>query len=195
MTSPFSKPSAATISRWRVAALAGLVLMSGSIAPAQDVTEPSLKAAFVYNFAKFTEWPEDVLPTAGSFSACVLDAGPVGDALERAVKGRQVAGRQITVQRVRLGNALRGCHLLFVSGLNQEQVGAVVSSVRGASVLTISDIDDFARIGGIAHVFVENGKMRFDLNLELARRSRLQLSSKLLSLAARVLEGPGLGQK
>jgi uncharacterized protein DUF4154 len=195
MTSPFARSSATIVSRWRVAAATALVLMSGSIARPQDVTEPSLKAAFVYNFAKFTEWPEDVLPATASFSACVLDAGPVGDALERAVKGRQLAGRPIAVQRVQLGSAMRGCHLLFVSGLTEAQVGTVLTAIRGASVLTISDVDDFARMGGIAHVFVENGKMRFDLNLELARRSRLQLSSKLLSLAARVHEGPGLGQK
>jgi YfiR/HmsC-like len=195
MNAPSSRPPAAIARRWRTAAAIALVVTAATIARAQDVTEPSLKAAFVYNFAKFTEWPEDVLPATGSFSACVLDQGPFGDALERAVKGRQVSGRQIVVQRVRLGGALRACHLLFVSGLDDAQVGAVVAAVRGAAVLTISDIDDFARIGGIAHVFVENGKMRFDLNLELARRSRLQLSSKLLSLAARVHDGSGTGQK
>jgi uncharacterized protein DUF4154 len=190
---PFTSSSTGT-RRWRVAVAAAVVL-SASVARAQDVTEPSLKAAFVYNFAKFTEWPDDVLPAAGSFSACVLDEGPVGEALERAVKGRQVSGRHVVVQRVRLGSPLRGCHLLFVSGLNEGQIGTVVAAVRGAAVLTISDVDDFSRLGGIAHVFVENGKMRFSLNLDLARRSRLQLSSKLLSLAARVHETPGAGQK
>ena len=81
---------------------------------------------------------------------------------------------------------MRGCHLLFVSGLTDVQVNAVLASVQGAPILTISDVDDFMRIGGIAHVFGENGKLRFELNLQLARRSRLQLSSKLLSLAARI---------
>ena len=182
------------VSRLRIAVAAALVLMSAAVARAQDVTEPSLKAAFVYNFAKFTDWPEDVLPATASFSACVLDDGPVADALERVVKGRLLSGRAITVQRVRVGGPLRTCHLLFVSGLNEAQIVAVVAAVRGASVLTISDLDDFARLGGIAHVFVENGKMRFDLNLDLARRSRLQLSSKLLSLAARVHDGSDKGR-
>jgi len=179
----------------RLAAIAALMALTALIGHAQDVTEPSLKAAFVYNFAKFTEWPADVLPAAGSFTACVLDDGPVGDALERAVRGRQLSGRQVNVLRVRPTSALRTCNLLFVSGLSEAQVSAVVSAVHGMPVLTISDIDDFARLGGIAHVFVENGKMRFDLNLELARRSRLQLSSKLLTLAARIHDGPAAGRQ
>jgi hypothetical protein len=181
---------------WRAVAAALLIAAAAPVARAQDVTESALKAAFVYNFAKFTEWPDDVLPAAGAFTACVLDDGPVGSALERAVKGRLIGGRPVTVQHVHPGsNTLRTCHLLFVSGLNAAQLGSVIASVRGAAVLTISDIDDFARIGGIAHVFVEDGKMRFDLNLDLARRSRLQLSSKLLALAARVHDGSGTGRQ
>jgi hypothetical protein len=180
---------------WSVLLAAALILVSGAVARAQDVTEPALKAAFVYNFAKFTEWPEDVLPASAAFNACVLDDGPVADALERAVKGRLLSGRHISVQRVHVGGPLRTCHLLFVSGLKGPDVGTVVAAVRGAAVLTISDIDDFGRIGGIAHVFVENGTMRFDLNLDLARSSRLQLSSKLLSLATRVHDGTGSAQK
>jgi YfiR/HmsC-like len=81
---------------------------------------------------------------------------------------------------------LRSCHLLYVSGVTLAQVEAIVAAVRGAPVLTISDVDDFARQGGIAQMFVENGKMRFDLNLEIAKHSRLQLSSKLIVLAAHV---------
>lgn len=178
--------------RWRRdagAALAALVLCT-SVGRAQDVTEPSLKAAFIYNFAKFTEWPQDVLPGTAPFTACVLEDAPIADALERSVKGRQLSGRGISVSRVTLEGPLRSCHLLYVSRVTAARVSEIVAAVHGAPVLTISDADDFARLGGIAHMFVENGKMRFNLNLELARRSRLQLSSKLLVLAARVLDGP-----
>jgi hypothetical protein len=158
---------------------------------AQDVTEPSLKAAFIYSFAKFTEWPEDVLPTTATFTACVLGNSPIRDALERTAKGRQLWGRGISVLQVELdGKLLRSCHLLYVSGVTPAQVTAIVAAVRGAPVLTISDVEDFAREGGIAQMFVENGKMRFDLNLGVARRSRLQLSSKLLVLAAHVQDEP-----
>jgi YfiR/HmsC-like len=170
-------------------AVLAAVLLCPSTAPAQDVTEPSLKAAFIYTFAKFTEWPEDILPTTATFTACVLGDGPIRDALERTVKGRQLWGRGIRVSQVQLDGKLRSCHLLYVSGVTLAQVEAIVAAVRGAPVLTISDVDDFARQGGIAQMFVENGKMRFDLNLEVARRSRLDLSSRLLVLAAHVRDG------
>jgi hypothetical protein len=167
-----------------VAALAGLLLCA-TAGRAQDVTEPSLKAAFIYNFAKFTEWPADMLPAAAPFTACVLGDASIGDALERSAKGRQLAGRGINVSRVQLEGPLRSCQLLYVSGVTPAQIVTIVAAVRGAPVLTISDADDFARVG-VAQVFVENGKMRFNLNLEIAKRSRLQLSSKLLALAAHV---------
>jgi hypothetical protein len=168
-----------------------LCLLFASAAQAQDVTEPSLKAAFVYNFAKFTVWPLDVLPAAASFTACVLGDGPLGDALERTVKGRQLSGHSISVSRVALDGPLRTCHLLYVAGVTPAQVSAIVTIVKGAPVLTISDIDNFAPLGGIAHVFVENGRMRFDLNVDRAKLSRLQLSSKLLTLASHLYDGSG----
>jgi hypothetical protein len=177
--------------RWRrgLAAAVAAIALCGSVANPQDVTEPSLKAAFIYNFAKFTEWPAEVLSGAAPFNACVLGDVPISDALERSVRGRQLTGHAITVQRVAPDGPLKSCHLLYISGLKTTQLAGVVEAIKGAPMLTISDMDDFAQLGGIVHVFVENGKMRFDLNLEVARRMRLQLSSKLLALAARVHDG------
>jgi hypothetical protein len=175
------------------AAVAAALLLCTSIGGAQDVTEPSLKAAFIYNFAKFTEWPQGTLPAAAPFTACVLganaSASPIQMALERTVKGRQFAGRQISVVQMRIDGQLRSCHLLYLSGVTLAQVAAILEAVRGAPVLTVSDVDDFARRGGIAQMFVEDGKMRFELNLEAAKRSGLELSSKLLVLAAEVYGG------
>jgi hypothetical protein len=170
-------------------------LLCASSAQAQDVTEPSLKAAFVYNFAKFIEWPSDALPAAASFTACVLGDGPVLDALERTVKGRLLSGHSVSVSRVTANGPLRSCHLLYVSGLTAAQVSAIVTAVKGAPVLTISDIDDFTPLGGIARVFVEDGRMRFELNLDRAKLSRLDLSSKLLTLASRIHDGRGMPQR
>jgi hypothetical protein len=182
-----------------VASVFAALLLCASIGHGQDVTEPSLKAAFIYNFAKFTEWPQGTLPATAPFTACVLgasagggasaSASPIQVALERTVKGRQFAGRQISVVQMRIDGQLRSCHLLYLSGVTLAQVAAVLEAVRGAPVLTVSDVDDFARRGGIAQMFVEDGKMRFELNLEAAKRSGLELSSKLLVLAAEVYGG------
>jgi hypothetical protein len=167
-----------------------ILLVCVSTGRAQDVTEPSLKAAFIYNFAKFTEWPQGVVPTTSPFVACVLGERPIQMALERIVKDRRFTGREISVVAVRLDGQLRACHLLYVSGVSPAQVASVVEAVRGAPVLTVSDVDDFALQGGIAQMFVDNGKMRFDLNLEVAKRAGLQLSSKLLLLAVHVHDKP-----
>jgi uncharacterized protein DUF4154 len=180
------EPHPAVRCRRRAGAMLIAFVLCASTAVGQDVTEPSLKAAFIFNFAKFTEWPQDVLPASAPFVACVLGDGSVSTALERTIKGRLLSGRGISVSRVEAGGPLRSCHLLYVSAVTATQAAEILAAVQGAPVLTISDVDGFARLGGIAHVFVENGKMRFDLNLELAKRSRLQLSSKLLSLASRV---------
>ncbi|MCA1584578.1 MAG: YfiR family protein [Acidobacteria bacterium] len=168
------------------AVLAALLLLRATTSLGQDVTEVALKAAFIYNFAKFTEWPQEVLPSAASLTACVIGDAAVGDALQRAIKGRMVAGHGMSVSRVTADGSLQSCHLLYLSGLPATQAAQIATGLRGSSVLTISDIDEFARLGGIAEFFVENGKMRFSINLESAKRSRLQLSSKLLALAALV---------
>ena len=88
------------------------------------------------------------------------------------------------MSQVQLAGKLRSCHLLYVSGVTPAQVTAIVAAVQGAPVLTISDIDDFADQGGIAQMFVENGKMRFDLNLEVAKRSGCS-SARSCSLSPR----------
>jgi hypothetical protein len=108
-------------------------------------------------------------------------------ALERTVKGRQFAGRQISVVQTRIDGQLRSCHLLYLSGVTLAQVAAILEAVRGAPVLTVSDVDDFARRGGIAQMFVEDGKMRFELNLE-ARSAPASSSAR----SVLVLGGAGL---
>ena len=83
-------------------------LLSASTARTQDVTEPSLKAAFIYTFAKFTDWPLETLPAKAVFTACVVGDNAVSDALARAVKGRQLGGRTMNVLRM-AAYALRRC--------------------------------------------------------------------------------------
>lgn len=174
----------------RVTACIAACLLYASTAATQNVTEPSLKAAFIFNFAKFTAWPTDTLPPTGSFTACVLGDTSVYRALERTVRDRQVSGHGVIVVQNPLEGPLRACHVLYVSGVAPNRIATILTAVRGLAVLTISDMDDFAIQGGVAQMFVENGRMRFDLNFDVARRSRLQLSARLLVLGAHVLKAP-----
>ncbi len=173
--------------------LCGLLLVLlgwAARADAQDVTEVGLKGAFLFNFARFTEWPSDSLPADSTVSACVLGDPAVGDAFARQVKGKQLGGRAVAVTIVDSDSPLPVCHLLYLSGVSRARVGAIVSSLRESPVLTVSDGEEFTKRGGIIQFFVESGKMRFRINARSAKRARLLLSSKLLALAEVVDEEP-----
>lgn len=172
------------------AVLSGCLLICASPARAQDVTESSLKAAFIHNFVRFTEWPQEVLPPAAPLMACVLGDAAFGDALTNYVKGHPVGGHAIVVSRIAADSMLRSCHVLFVSQITARQAAQVMAGLTGAPVLTLSDIDQFAQVGGMAQLYVEAGTIRFRVNLDTATRCRLQLSSKLLSLAKLVKDQP-----
>ena len=160
-----------------------ILLLTPMTAVAQDVTEPALKAAFIYNFAKFTEWPADAVATGAPLVLCVLGDAAIGEALERVVKGRTLAGHSISVSQAPPGRPLEACHIAYVSGVTASQAAEVVAGVRDAPVLTISDVEGFIKLGGIAQFFFEHGQLRFDVKLASAKRARLQISSKLLALA------------
>ena len=173
-----------------LAILAGCLFLCAADAIGQDVTELSLKAAFIHNFLKFTEWPRDVLAPGAPLNACVLGDAAFGDVLENYVKGHAVDGHEIVVSRLAADAKPRLCHLLYVSGIAAKQAAQVVAALNGAPMLTLSDIDPFARIGGMAQLYVQDGRIRFKVNLDTTKRSHLQFSSKLLSLATLVTDDP-----
>ena len=152
-------------------------------AHAQDVTEVGLKGAFLFNFARFTEWPADALQSDAAMTACVIGDRAVGDAFARTVKGKQLAGRSIGVTLIAPNGVLPTCHLVYLSGLSNERMAEIVTSLRNLPILTISDSEAFTKRGGIIQFFVESSKLRFRINARSARRARLQLSSQLLALA------------
>jgi YfiR/HmsC-like len=163
-------------------ALTASVLLAGGTATAQPtVTAPALKAAFIYNFAKFADWPADASPT-GPLTICVLGDAAVADALDSTSKGRNIAGRDVVVSRVK-PDTIRGCHVLYLTGFDAKRSLQIVDDLKNAPVLTVSDCERFAQGGGVAGLFVEGDKMRFAINVDAAQRARIHLSSRLLSLA------------
>lgn len=159
----------------------GLMLVLASAAMlGQTASEPALKAAFLYNFARFAEWPADA--AAGPLTICVLGDAAIADALQGTVKGRTIDSREVAVSRVK-PDGFRACHVLYLAGLDPMRAQQIVDELKSAPVLTVSDGEVFAKNGGIAGVFVEQGKMRFAINVEAAQHARLRISSRLLSLA------------
>jgi hypothetical protein len=165
-------------------AIAGLLLTRGSVF-AQDVTEPALKAAFIYNFAKFTEWPGGAAPAQEPFVLCVVGDAAVGDALVRAVQARMLAGQRLSVSFMAAGEPPPNCRLLYISGVTARRATQLVAELRDVPVLTISDLEGFTELGGIARFFFDHGLLRFSVNIASAERAHLHISSRLLTLAVR----------
>jgi hypothetical protein len=153
-------------------------------AVAQDVTAPALKAGYVYNFVRFTEWPAP-LPPADPFVLCVIGDDAVSDALERVVKGREVAGHRMVVSRIPVSAPKASCRVLYVTGRSPGEVVQEVAGLQDSPVLTISDVVGFTDGGGMAQLFFERGQLRFNISIESVKRSHLRMSSRLLALAKR----------
>jgi len=120
----------------------------------------------------------------------VLGDATFGDVLESYVKGHPIDGHNVVVSRIPADGKPQSCNLLYISGVTAKQAAIVVTGLNAAPVLTLSDLDPFSRSGGMVELYVENGKMRFRINLENTTRSGLQFSSKLLSLATLVKDDP-----
>ena len=168
---------------WLVAAsLAGLFVC---VASAQsNLSEYQVKAAFLFNFTKFVEWPD------GSFEdpqapivVGIIGDDPFGDDLGRIIAGQKVQGRSLVIRRERWGDDLRGCHVLFVSASEHEHSSRILLSVQSAGVLTVSDMEGFAKAGGVIEFVTEENRVRFIVNLDSANQSKLRVSAKLLALA------------
>jgi hypothetical protein len=164
------------------ATIAVVLLLTGTIA--QEVTAPALKAGYIYNFVRFTEWPDDVRAPQ-PLVMCVLADPAVGDALERMVQGRKLAGRSMTVSLIAMSGSTQACHVLYLSNVLPGQAAQVIAGLNNRPVLTISDLEGFTEAGGMAQFFFERGQLRFSIGNDAVKRARLQISSRLLALAKR----------
>lgn len=149
----------------------------------RGVTASALKAAFLYNFANFAEWPAEALAPGQRLSLCVVGDNAVADALEQVIKGRTVDKHELTVEVIKADGPVLACHLLYISGLDAKRSAQLLDALNGTSVFTVGDGDQFAEAGGVAQLILENGRMRFVVNMGAAHRAHLKISSKLLSLA------------
>jgi hypothetical protein len=179
--------------RWLSAGLtAVLAALAWTPLDAQTVTAPMLKAAFVYSFVKFTEWPTNSLARGERLSLCVVGDGVLAEALEKTVEAGGVDGHQLSVEVITPDGPLRSCHLLYVSGLDGKRTGQLLAIVRNTASFTVSDTEHFAEMGGVAQLIQENNRLRFAVNIEAAERAHLKISSRLLSLAQIVKDQDGL---
>ena len=156
---------------------------AGQPAATARVDEYRVKAAILYNLAKFVDFPADVFTDATSpFVICVLGADPFGAALDDTVRGRQVGARPIAVRRI--VDVTTGCHVMFVASSERNRVPAVVDRLRSASVLTVADADGLVEQGLIVGLRMQGDQVRLDINLATVERTKLRVSARLLALAS-----------
>jgi hypothetical protein len=184
----------------RLTAFGAIVLISvcvafagpgASSAGSVETSEFQVKAAFVYNFVKFVQWPRDSFPATGDvpISICVLGQDPLGDALE-SLKGLTAYGRNISVRRIAGQAEIDRCQVLYICKSERDAIVNILKGMK-AGVLTIGDMRSFASTGGIINFVIVDNRVSFEINVDAAEKARLRISSQILKLAKIVKEGGG----
>jgi hypothetical protein len=157
-----------------------------SVSPciAQAPTEYQVKAAYVFNFLKFVEWPSDAGDESrGKWVVGILGNSEVGEELLRLSDGKNVLGRDLLVKRLQAADNLRACNILFISESEKKHLPAILASLHGTSVLTVADMGDFVNSGGMIQLLVEDARVRIVIDVGATDRAHLKVSSKMLLLA------------
>jgi hypothetical protein len=151
-------------------------------------TEYQLKAAYLFNFLKFVEWPGD--PQAdphGHWVIGIVGDNPFSDELTQIISGKTVQGHELQVRRFQAGEDLLACHVLFISASEKKRLPSMLAALNGSSILTVADMEPFLESGGMIQFVMEEKRVRFGIDVGAAGRARLKVSSKLLSLARTVM--------
>lgn len=152
-----------------------------------------VEAAYLFNFAKFVQWPPKPVATNSSFTICVLGDDPFGPFLDRITSGEKVDGRPVIDRRISRPADAASCSILYISPSEAGRVSRILTELKDAPVLTVSDMDEFVDRGGIIQFVLRDNRVRFLVNVQPARQEGLSLSSELLKVAAGV-KGAGGSQ-
>jgi hypothetical protein len=176
--------------------VAGVLLTAAALRPqaaaSADPDRPGeyvVKAAYLYNFVRFVEWPAEALPEPSApFVVAVLGDDPFHEVLEGAFAGKTLAGHSAAILRVHDPAEALGAQILFISSSEASSLPRIARTLSNHSILTVGDVPEMARNGAIIAFRIEGNKVRFDINLERSERAGLKLSSQLLKVATIVGE-------
>lgn len=141
--------------------------------------ETKVKVAYIYNFTKFIDWPDD---DSEPISICVIGSDPIRTMLGE-LSIREVKGRPLRIMRVKDSNSIPSCHLLFISRSEESQIPSILQRLQGTRVLTVSDIPQFAKRGGMISFITERDRVKIEINQRTVRQAGLKVSAKLLEIA------------
>jgi hypothetical protein len=148
-------------------------------------TEYQVKAAYLYNFSQFIEWPANA-SAEDAFAICVLGQDPFGPILDAALAGLSIDGKSVVTRRLAKPQEGTGCRILFISSSEEQRLKETLTALGKNSVLTVSDIPQFAQRGGVIQFVLAGNRVRFEINLTIAQHAGLILSSDLLKVAVAV---------
>ena len=170
-----------------------LILLVGGrpiLGQGNAASEYEVKAAFLYHFSQFVDWPEGTFKEAKSpIVYCTLGEDPFHGALEASLSGKAVGERALRVQHFKQLEEIRGCQILFIGEGKQKRAASLATQLQGNPVLTVGESEHFIQEGGMIGFLFEENKIRFEVNLDAAEHAKLKLSSRLLGLAKRVIGG------
>ena len=153
--------------------------------------EYEVKAAFLYHFAEFVDWPPDAFKNETSpLTYCTFGEDPFQGGLEASLAGKTIGARPLRVRHVKQLQEIPECQILFIAASQKKRITAILASVKTAPVLTVADSDHFVNEGGVIGFLAEEKKIRFEINLKAATDARLRISAKLLALAETVIGDP-----
>lgn len=145
--------------------------------------EYKIKAVYLYNFLKFTEWTNKDYPdTYETIRITILDEDPFGDAFD-PLEGREIKGKKLQITRISSIQELETCHLLYVNTLDKDRLKRVFALLGDSSVVTVGETEQFTKLGGIIGFFIEEDAVQFAINLTAADRAGIKFSSQLLKIA------------
>lgn len=148
-----------------------------------------IKAAYLYNFALFVEWPADAFTAPDApFLVCIIGSDPFGWAIDRTIHDKRISDRRIVIERLQSTQDARHCHLLFVSGSDGALTADLAKRLAGLPILIVGDAPTASPFAGAVVFTVHDNKVGFEIDLQAAKRTRLKISSKMLNLA-RVVRG------
>jgi len=151
-------------------------------------TEYQLKAAYLYHFAQFVDWPPVAFAQPNSpLIIGVLGENPFGKDLPHTVEGKVLSNHPLVVQEYHsLAEMTNSCHILFISSSEKKRLPEIFAALKGTSVLTVSEVDHFTENGGMVNFVLESDRIRFQINETMVEKAGLKMSFKLLSLASKV---------
>jgi YfiR/HmsC-like len=161
----------------------------------QGQLEYEVKTAFLYNFAKFVQWPADAVSGGAPIRLCILGQDPFGSLLESGLRGKTLGEKPIEIGRLSDARQVTGCQVLFISASERSQAAAILEVLSARPILTVSEIPGFAADGGMVNFYIEDRRIRFEINPKSAARCGLRISSQLLKLSRIVDTKPAGGAR